>query len=264
MAASSERESVLCRVEDGVAIVTISRPKALNALNSRTLDELEATVAELAAEAAVQAIVVTGDGEKAFVAGADIAELAELRPVDAQAASAKGQRVFSALENCGKPVVGAINGFALGGGLELALACHIRIASEKARMGLPEVTLGLIPGYGGTQRLARTVGVGRALQMVQTGDMIDAATAERWGLVTQVCPPADLLDTAVALARKIASRGPVAVRLATDAVLRGLGGSLQDGLNVERDLFGLVFATDDMREGTQAFLDKRKARFRGA
>ena len=226
-------------------------------------DELDAVVEALTDDDDVRAIVVTGDGPKAFVAGADIAELAELSPLQAQAVSAKGQRVMGALERCGKPVVAAVNGFALGGGLELALACHLRIASETARLGLPEVTLALIPGYGGTQRLARTVGVGRALEMIQTGDMIDAQTALSWGLVNRVVPADDLLATATKLAARIASRGPVAVRLATDAVLRGMGESLDEGLRIERDLFGLVFASEDMQEGTAAFLEKRKAAFRG-
>ncbi len=264
MADSGTREFVQTRVDDGIAVVTICRPEALNALNDRTLDEFESAIAELTEDDAVVALVVTGDGPKAFVAGADIEELAALTPTGARAASAKGQRVLGALEACGKPVVGAINGFALGGGLELALACHVRIASENARMGLPEVTLGVIPGYGGTQRLARTIGVGRALAMIQTGDMIDAQTALSYGLVTQVVPPEDLTATALKTAGRIAKRGPVAVRFATDAVLRGIGGSLEDGLAAERDLFGLVFATADMREGTRAFLEKRKPDFCGA
>jgi enoyl-CoA hydratase len=250
-------------VRDGVAFVTLSRPKALNALDDRTLDELERTFAAIRCDAAVRAAVVTGDGEKSFVAGADIAELAAMSPVAAKAASEKGQRVFDSIEGCGKPVVAAVNGFALGGGLELALACHVRFACPEARMGLPEVSLGLIPGYGGTQRLARLVGTGRALEMILSGDMVDAATAERIGLVNRVVARAELLGAAEAFARKVMTRGPLAVRFALDSVLSGPTQSLDAGLRRERDLFALCFGTSDMREGTRAFIEKRKADFKG-
>ncbi len=263
MPSTDSLANVRYEVREGVAFVTVDRPKALNALSDATHDDLRTAFEAVRDDASVIAAVLTGAGEKAFVAGADISELAEMSPMQARAASAKGQAGFTLIERCGKPVVAAINGFALGGGLELALACHVRVAAEGARLGLPEATLGLVPGYGGTQRLARLVGVGRALAMVLTADMIDAAAAERIGLVHQVVPAADLLATAEALARRIASRGPVAIRLATQAVVDGAGLALEDGLRLEQDLFGLAFSTDDMREGTRAFLEKRKAQFRG-
>jgi enoyl-CoA hydratase len=263
MSESSAPSNVRVETRDGVAFVTISRPEALNALNAKVLGELECSFAGIRADAAVRAVVVTGAGEKSFVAGADIAELAKLTPVEAKAASERGQRVFDAVEGCGKLVVAAVNGFALGGGLELALACHVRFACPEAKLGLPEVTLALIPGYGGTQRLARVVGTGRALEMILSGDMIDAAAAERMGLVNRVVPRAELLAAAETFARRVASRGPVAVRLALDAVLGGATQSIDAGLARERDLFALCFSTDDMREGTQAFLSKRKPEFKG-
>lgn len=251
------------RQEDDVAVVTVTRPEALNALNDATLDGLSQAFEALAKDASVKAIVVTGAGEKAFVAGADIKELAAMSPVEAQAASAKGQAIFDAIERCGKPVVAAVNGFALGGGLELALACHVRFAAEGARIGTPEVTLGLIPGYGATQRLARLCGMGRALELVLSGDMIDAAAAERAGIVNRVLPAGELLDGCVKFAKRLASRGPLALRFALEATLGGSGLPLADGLAKERDLFALCFATADMREGTAAFLAKRKAVFEG-
>jgi len=263
MADISTLQNVRYEVRDGVAFVTVSRPKALNALNDATHDDLHTVFQAVRDDDSVRAAVLTGDGDKAFVAGADIKELAEITPLQAKAASAKGQMVFSSIERCGKPVVAAINGFALGGGLELALACHIRVAADTARMGLPEVTLGLLPGYGGTQRLARLIGMGRALAMTITADMIDAETAERYGLVYKVVPAAELLGLAEKIARKIASRGLVAVRLATEAIVDGAGMDLDDGMRLEQDLFGLVFASEDMREGTQAFMEKRKADFKG-
>jgi enoyl-CoA hydratase len=263
MTAFDSLQNVRVEVRDGVAFVTVNRPKALNALNDATHDDLLTAFEAIRDDAGIDAAVLTGEGDKAFVAGADITELADMTPMQAKAASAKGQNVFSTIERCGKPVVAALNGFALGGGLELALACHVRLASEHAKLGLPEVTLGLIPGYGGTQRLARLIGVGRALTMTLTGDMIDAATAERYGLVHQVLPADELLAAAEKLARRIASRGPVAIRLVTEAIVDGAGMGLDDGLRLEQDLFGLAFSTEDMREGTQAFLEKRRAEFKG-
>lgn len=260
---ADQLQFVRYELDEGVARVTITRPKALNALNDRTLTELERVFADVASDDEVGGVLVTGDGPKSFVAGADIGELAELSPVQAQAASAKGQRVFDAIAACPKPVVGAVNGFALGGGLELALACHVRFASDRARLGLPEVTLGLIPGYGGTQRLTRLCGEGRALELILSGDMIDAARAAEIGLVNRVVEADDLLTEAEAFLRRILSRGPVAVRFALDAVRGGADLPLERALERERDLFGLCFATADMREGTRAFLDKRKPEFRG-
>jgi len=246
-----------------VALVTVARPKALNALNDRTLDELERAFAEVRTNPEVRGAVLTGDGPKAFVAGADIAELAKMGPAEARAASAKGQRVFASIEACGKVVVAAVNGFALGGGLELALACHVRFACPEAKLGLPETTLGLIPGYGGTQRLARLAGPGRALEMILSGDMVDAAAAERAGIVNRVVPAAELVAQATAFVQRVATRGPVAVRLATEAVLAGADGTVAEGYRAEQEKFGACFGTEDMREGTAAFLEKRKPQFRG-
>jgi len=263
MTESVPLENVRFDVRDGVAFVVISRPKALNALNDRTLDELARVFASIRTDAAVKAVVVTGDGEKAFVAGADISELAKMTPAEAKAASAKGQGVFDAVESCGKLVVAAVNGFALGGGLELALACHVRFACPEAKLGLPEVTLGLIPGYGGTQRLARLVGTGRAIEMIASGAMINGGTAAEIGLVNWVVSPAELLDMAEKFARRVASNGPLAVRYAVEAVLGGPTQKLDAGLAGERDLFARCFETEDMREGTKAFLEKRKPTFKG-
>ena len=263
MADAHPPENVRFELRDGVAVVTLARPKALNALNDATLDELTLVFAQVMSDPAVKAVVVTGDGEKAFVAGADIAELARMTPEEARRSSAKGQAVLDGIERCGKFVVAAVNGFALGGGLELALACHVRFACPEAKLGLPEVTLGLIPGYGGTQRLARLVGTGRALEMILSGDMIDAATAERIGLVERVVPRAELVGAAEAFARRVASRGPLAVRYAIEAVVRPTSPDVRAGFASESDLFAKCFATADMREGTKAFLEKRKADFKG-
>lgn len=256
-------ENLRFEVREGVAVVTVARPKAMNALNDRTLDEIERAFALVAKDPAIAGAVVTGDGEKAFVAGADISELAKMGPEEARSASAKGQRVFASIEACGKCVVAAVNGFALGGGLELALACHVRFACPEAKVGLPEVTLALIPGYGGTQRLARLAGPGRALEMILSGDMIDAAAAERTGLVNRIIPRETLVADAVAFVKRVATRGPVAVRYATQAVFAGTDRSHAEGYAREQDLFGACFATADMREGTNAFLEKRKPAFKG-
>ncbi len=264
MTDSARPESVRIDVREGLAFVTIARPQALNALDDGTLEALERVFLRIASDASIGAVVVTGEGEKAFVAGADIAELAKMGPEEARAAATRGQRVFDAVERCGRLVVAAVNGFALGGGLELALACHVRFAAAEAKLGLPEVTLGLVPGYGGTQRLARLCGVGRALEIILSGDMVDAATAERFGLVNRVVPRAELLGAAEAFARRVMGRGPLAVRYAIDSVLGGAGLPLAAGLERERTLFALCFATADAREGTTAFLEKRKPKFRGA
>jgi enoyl-CoA hydratase len=256
-------ENVRTENRDGVLVVTIDRPKVLNALNAQTIEELGRVFAEARDDAAVKAVILTGGGEKAFVAGADIAELATMTPVTGKATAEKGQRVFASIERFPKPAIAAINGFALGGGCELALACHIRIASEKAQLGLPEVTLGIIPGYGGTQRMARLLGKGKALELILGGDRIGAAEALAIGLVNRVVPPDQLMTTAEELARKIASRGPLAVRAAIEAVMSGSEMPLEEGQLLEATLFGLLASTDDMREGMQAFLEKRAANFQG-
>jgi enoyl-CoA hydratase len=245
-----------------MAVVTIDRPDKLNALNADTLDELENALGLLAADEAVQVLVVTGAGEKAFVAGADIGELARQTPLTGKATARRGQTLFRAIELYPKPVVAAVNGFALGGGCELALACHIRLAAENASFGLPEVGLGIIPGYGGTQRLARLVGRGRAIEMTLTGARITAEEAYRIGLVNRVVPLAGLLDEARKLVEAITRNGPVAVRAALEAIQHGLDMSLDDGMVLEANIFGVVSATQDMREGLQAFMEKRKPVFR--
>ncbi len=247
---------------DGVvATVTVNRPDKLNALNAATLDELEDALGKLHADDSVQAVILTGSGEKAFVAGADIAELASLGPLPGREMARRGQRLFRDLELFPKPVVAAVNGFALGGGCELALACHVRLASDNASFGLPEVSLGLIPGYGGTQRLARVVGRGRAIEMTLCAQRITAEEAFRVGLVNRVVPLASLLAEARKLVDAMLKNGPVAVRAALEAIVRGGEMPLEQGLALEANLFGIVCATDDMREGTAAFLEKRKPRF---
>lgn len=247
----------------GVLVITINRPKVLNALNAATLAELSAAVTAAAGDDAVRAVVLTGAGEKSFVAGADINELAKLTPVEGRAHAHKGQAVCDQIERLGKPVVAAINGFALGGGCELAMACTIRLAAEHARFAQPEINLGLIPGFAGSQRLPRLVGRGRALELLLIGDMIDAAEAHRIGLVNRIVPAASLLDEAKALAVKLAAKAPVASRYILDAVAAGLDMSFAEAEAHEAALFGIMFGTDDMREGTSAFLEKRKAAFKG-
>lgn len=256
-------ENVRTDNNDGILTITIDRPKVLNALNAQTVAEIGAAFEAAREDASVKAVILTGGGEKAFVAGADIAELARMTPVTGKETALKGQRVFRSIERFPKPVIAAINGFALGGGCELALACHIRIASERAQMGLPEVTLGIIPGYGGTQRMARLLGKGKALELILTGDRIGAAEAERIGLVNKVVPAEELQKTAEEMARKIASRGPLAVRAAIEAVMSGSDMPFEEGSFLEATLFGLLASTDDMKEGMAAFLEKRTAAFQG-
>lgn len=246
-----------------VVTVTINRPAVLNALSLATLDELRRAFGDFRADTTVRAVILTGSGDKSFVAGADINELAQQTANAARELARSGQAVFDAIETLGKPVIAAINGFALGGGCELAMACTIRIASETARLGQPEINLGIIPGYGGTQRLPRLVGKGRALELMLTGTPILAAEAHRIGLVNRVVPAVDLLPTARAVAAQLAAQPPLAVRYILEAVQRGLDGSLVDAQAHEATLFGLVVATDDMREGTRAFLEKRKPVFTG-
>jgi enoyl-CoA hydratase len=256
-------ENVTAENRDGVLFVTVNRPKVLNALNAQTVAELGRAFAEARDDESVKAVVLTGAGEKAFVAGADINELAKMTPLSGKETAQRGQRVFRSIELFPKPVIAAINGFALGGGCELALACHIRLASENAQLGLPEVTLGIIPGYGGTQRMARLLGKGKALELICTGDRVKADEAERIGLVNRVVPADQLLAVAEEMARKIASRGPVAVRAAIEAVMSGSDMPFEEGQTLEATLFGLLCATEDTKEGMTAFLEKRTAEFKG-
>ena len=256
-------ENIKTENRDGVLFVTIDRPKVLNALNAQTVDEIGRAFSAARADDSVKAVIVTGSGEKAFVAGADINELAKKTPMTGKDTSERGQQIFSSIERFPKPVIAAINGFALGGGCELALACHIRIASDKAQIGLPEVTLGIIPGYGGTQRMARLLGKGKALELICTGDRIGAAEAERIGLVNKVVPADQLIPTAEEMARKIMSRGPLAVRAAIEAVMSGSEMPFEEGQFLEATLFGLLCATEDTKEGMQAFIEKRQANFKG-
>lgn len=253
------------RVEtrDGVAVLTVHRPDKLNALDARTMEELDSAFAALGADAAVQGVILTGAGTKAFVAGADIGELSGETPVGGRERSRRGQRVFDRIERLGKPVIAAINGFALGGGCELAMACHLRVASETAKLGTPEVKLGLMCGYAGTQRLPRLVGKGRALEMLLTGETIDAPEALRIGLVNRVFPQESLLAEAEALLRKMLANGPVSLRFTLEAVNDGLEMPFDQAEGHEATLFGLLCTTDDMKEGTGAFLEKRPPRFKG-
>lgn len=246
---------------DGIGTLTIERPKSLNALNDQTIREIDRCFEQFESDEAVRAVIVTGSGDRAFVAGADITELASQTVVEGRCRSRVGQRAFDRVEQSSKPVLAAINGFALGGGCELALACHLRFASEKAKLGLPEVSLGIIPGYGGTQRLPRIVGQGNALQLILTGDMIAAAEAHRIGLVNGVFAPEELLESVRSVAKTILSRGPMALSFALRAVQRGADTTLAEGLALEADLFGLISSTADMREGMQAFLEKRAPQF---
>ncbi len=256
-------ESLDVRREDAIAVLTVNRPEKLNALNDATIGELEQAFRSLAEDDDVRGVLVTGAGEKAFVAGADIRELAAMDSLGGVRTSRKGQDVFRFVERMGKPVVAAVNGFALGGGLEFALACHLRVASESARFGLPEVSLGIIPGYGGTVRLPRLIGRGRALEMILTAEMIDAERAHAIGLVNRVAPADELMDVATGLLERIAANGPVAVALALEAVDHGMDATTEDAQRLESNLFGLLASTEDMREGMQAFLEKRKPDFTG-
>ena len=258
-----DQDHILYSVADGIATITVNRAPMLNALSAQTVRELDRVLAAAEADEQVRVLIVTGAGEKAFVSGADISELANLDPASGARTAELGQRVFRRLETMGKPSIAAINGFALGGGCELAMACTIRIASENAKIGLPEVTLGVIPGYGGTQRLPRIVGRGTAMDLILTGRAVDANEALRLGLVSQVVPLADLADAARKIALRILRNGPLAVRAAMRSVDHGLDVGLDQGCRMEASLFGLLCATDDMREGLKAFLEKRKAEFKG-
>ena len=255
--------NLLTEVSEAIALVRVNRPEKLNAYDRQTLLELGHCIAALETDAAVRAVILTGAGEKAFVAGADIACLAKLGAAGGREWARLGHRVFDGVERLSKPVIAAVNGYALGGGLELALACHLRIASETARFGLPEVKIGLIPGNGGTQRLPRLVGKGRALEMMLTGEPIPAGEAWRIGLVNHVVPAAELLAAARALAGKIVANAPVAIALCLEAVREGLEMPLPAALEWEASLSGLVMGTEDAHEGVRAFLEKRSPVFRG-
>lgn len=256
--------TLLIDLADGVATLTVNRPDKLNALNAEVIRALGEAAARIESDPSIRGVILTGAGTKAFVAGADIGEIAEQDPIEGKRRALEGQRVFRRLERCGKPVIAAVNGFALGGGCELAMACHLRIASDQARFGQPEVKLGIGPGYGGTVRLPRLVGTGRALELLLTGEMIDAQEALRIGLVNRVVPADRLMAETERLLRAILANGPMAVRACLEAVERGQDLSLDDALLLEANLFGLLSGTPEMREGTSAFLAKRKPRFDGA
>jgi enoyl-CoA hydratase len=256
-------ENLLYEKRDAISFITFNRPKVLNALNRKTIEELRDALVDARDDAAVRVLILTGTGEKAFVAGADISELAQRTPVDGKDFSLFGQSVFHLLETMGKPSICAINGFALGGGCELALSCSIRIASKTAKLGQPEVKLGIIPGYGGSQRLTRLCGKGVAHELCLTGEMITAEEAQRIGLVNRVYEPPELLAAAEGMAKKIIANAPIAVTYTMEAIERGGEMALEEGLFLEATLFGLSCATEDMREGTKAFLEKRPAAFTG-
>ena len=256
-------ENLLLERDGAVAVLTVNRPKVLNALNTQTLDELRRAILEVKRDDAVRVVILTGAGEKSFVAGADINELSTQTPTTGREHAIAGQHVLDLVEHLGKPVIAAINGYALGGGCELAMACTIRIAAETAKLGQPEINLGLIPGYAGTQRLARIVGRGRALELLLTGDQITAQEAHRLGLVNRVVPAAQLMAEAKTLASALAAKAPVAIRYILEAVHKGLEMPFAQAQIFEATLFGLVASTEDMREGTRAFVEKRKAEFKG-
>jgi enoyl-CoA hydratase len=249
-------------IADRIATITVNRPDKLNALNDATIAELGVAIDVAVDDAEVGAVILTGAG-RAFVAGADISELASQSPLEAQQRARDGQAVFRRFETSPKPTIAAVNGFSLGGGCELAMACHVRIASEKAKFGQPEAKLGIVPGFGGSQRLPRLVGRGAALKLLLTGDMIDATEAHRLGLANEVVPAEQLMDRARALATTMLANGPLALEGCIDAVNRGLDTTLEEGCRIESDLFGVLSATADMREGMQAFLEKRPATFTG-
>jgi enoyl-CoA hydratase len=258
----ADYENLLVERQDSVAVVILNRPKALNALNSATLRELDAAVAAIGRDRSVRAVVVTGSGEKAFVAGADIAEMQAMSAVAARDFAKFGQSVFTRIERLPQPVIAAVNGFALGGGCELAMACDIRVAAENARFGQPETGLGIPPGFGGTQRLPRLIGAGRAKELIFTGDLIGAAEAERIGLVDKVVPVGQAREAATAMAHKIAARSPVAIRYVKAAVNEGADADLDRAVAYEAEVFGLCFAAADQKEGMEAFLQKRAAQFK--
>jgi enoyl-CoA hydratase/carnithine racemase len=255
--------NVLYEKKDEIAYVTVNRPKVLNALNTPTWKDLRTAFENAREDVTVRGVILTGAGDRAFIAGADIGELAHATAIDAERSSRFGQEVLDLIENLGKPVIAAINGFALGGGCETAMACTIRIAADTAKFGQPEVTLGLVPGGGGTQRLPRLVGKGRALQLILSGEIIGAPEAYRIGLVNEIVPAAELIPRAEAILKKIAANAPIAVKFGLEAVNRGLETSQAEGLLLEASYFGLCAATEDKKEGTSAFLEKRAPQFHG-
>jgi len=256
-------EFILCEIRNSVLVITINRPDKLNALNKQTSEELHETLAEAENQNDIRAVIITGSGQKAFVAGADIAEFANYSVSEGKQLSSLGHfKIFNFIENFSKPIIAAVNGFALGGGLELAMACHIRVVSDNAKMGLPEVSLGLIPGYGGTQRLAQLLGKGKAFEMIVTADMITAQDAFQWGLANYVTTQEGLLDKCFEITSKISTKSPTAIRTAIKVINAGYNTNL-NGYEVEIEEFGKSFGTKDFKEGVAAFLEKRKANFKG-
>src|SRR5712691_7339092 len=262
-AAAVTYETILYAKQDRVAYVTLNRPKVLNALNQTALTELKAAFTDASLDRDVRGVILTGAGEKAFIAGADITELARISAVEAEEFTRDGQAVLNAIENMGKPVIAAVNGYALGGGCETAMACTIRLATEDATFGQPEVKLGVIPGYGGTQRLPRLVGRGRALQLILSGSMISAKEAYRIGLVNEVVPRNELIPRAEAILAQIAANAPLAIRFSLEAVNKGLETSQAEGLVIESALFAICAASEDKKEGTTAFAERRAPQFKG-
>lgn len=258
-----ETKNILCEITDGIALITVNRPESLNALNSQVLGELECTLYQVDKDSAAQVVILTGAGEKAFVAGADIKEMAAMTSFQGHQFALQGQRVMLFIEKMTKPVIAAVNGYALGGGLELALACDFIYASENAKVGFPEVTLGIIPGFGGTQNISRLIGPNRAKEMVYSGKMIPAQKALAWGIVNDVCPQEELSAKVMAVAHEIAKNGRLGVGYAKNAIANGLNMSKEDGFRYESSLFGVLFATEDQKEGMGAFVEKRKAEFKG-
>ena len=256
-------ENILLEKKNAIAYVTVNRPKVLNALNMATMEELRSAFTDIKNDAAIRVAILTGSGEKAFIAGADISELAKHDAVSAKEYTHRGQSVLDLIENLGKPVIACMNGFALGGGCELAMACTMRLASDNAKLGQPEVKLGIMPGYGGSQRLPRLVGKGIAMQHVLTGEMVSAQEAHRIGLVNEVVPAAELIPRAEAIAQKIIANAPLAVQYSMEAINKGMEMTLAEGLYLEAVLFGICCATEDKKEGTTAFLEKRPAQFKG-
>jgi len=263
LASALKLENVVYDKKGPIACVTLNRPKVMNALNKVTINELRAAFEDARDDSDVRGVILTGAGEKAFAAGADIAEIANNTAVEAEEATRRGQALTDIIENLGKPVVAAVNGFALGGGCELAMACTIRIAAESAKFGQPEVKLGVMPGYGGTQRMPRLVGRGRALKLILSGDMIDAAEAYRIGLVDELVPDARVIERAEIVLKKIIANAPLSVKYALEAVNKGLETSVAEGLLIEASLFAVCASTDDKKEGTSAFLEKRAPKFQG-